>query len=749
MSACRIPISSTSGPAPSRSSHSCARKAPCSATPPSPGTPAKCNSARWFRRTFLEAARVQPMLGRGFRPEEDSVPGRDAVVIVSYEAWVNLFHSETSVLGRRIWLSGHPFTIVGVTPESFTGLETFVRPAFYVPLMMSAVLEKHPNRQFLNKRDRFEMEVNGRLKPGVARSTAEAELAAFAKNLATAYPASHRERGMTTLTEFEERVKGSPPDAAMVAMLMAIVALVMLIACANVANLLLARGRARAREVAVRLAMGANRGRLFRQLFTESLLLALVGCGLGVALGYLGIRAFAGVPLVGDVPIYVDVWLDRRVLIFSVAVALLSAVIFGVVPALRSLRPDLVGALKAGELEDHSRRSRWFGRHALVAGQLALSCVLLVAAAMAIAGVKGSLLQDPGFRRANILTAMASPFVAGYDEPQTRRFYDLWLQRSREIPGVRAAALTSALPTANSGIDFDGLIPEGYALRPNEKSVTVFATTVSDGYFEVFDIPMVAGRAFTSTDTRDKPPVAIVNDVFAQKVWPNQNPIGRRFRRESEAQLYEVIGVAKRSRYLFISEGPTAAVYYPAAQRNRTQLKLLVRTDGDPLAAVTPVREVLRGLDANLPLQNVRTMEDYHQKRTVAIVNLLVGTVGTLGLCGLLLALIGLYGVMAYSVSRRTREIGIRMAIGAGESGIVALVMKQGGIIALVGTLIGLLLSLAATPLLQGALLGLAVAHPLVYVAVPLLLLLCAAAACWWPARRAARVAPVQALRCE
>lgn len=697
---------------------------------------------------FLEVCGIRPQFGRDFRADEDAAPGRDPVVLLSHDAWTNLFGASPSAIGRKIFLNRQELTVVGVLPAAFTGLQPFIRPAFYVPLAMSTAMSANRERIILDRRDNASLALRGRLRPGVSLAAAQAEAAALGRHLAQAFPGTNQGLELNVHTEFQYRAIQSPPDVLLISMLMGTVALVLLIACANVANLLLARGRSRSREVAVRLAIGANRSRLFRQLFTESLVLALLGCAAGLAFGYAGIRFFAGMPFSADVPLYFEPALDRRALLFSLAVSLASAIIFGVVPALRSLGPDLVGALKAGELDGQERRSRWFGRHALVVAQLAISCVLLVAAAMMVAGISGNLLRDPGFRRDNILMATMAPSVAGYDQPKSQRFYENLLARLRQTSGVRLAALASVTPTANDGQDYANLVPEGYQLRPGERNVSVYSTTVSDSYFDLFDIPILRGRAFASTDTRDKPPVAIVNDVFAERIWPGQNAVGRRFQDEAGIH-FEVVGVAKRSRYLFISEGPLPAVYFAAAQSTNTRYKVLLRTDGDPQQAATPLREAVLALDANLPVQSIRTMADFHAKRTTGVVTMLVGTVASLGLLGLALAVIGLYGVMAYSVNRRTREIGIRMAIGADHGRILGLVMRQGGRIAAIGTAAGLALSFAAARVLEGGFVGLAVAHPLVFVIVPVLLMSVALLSCFVPARRAARVEPVRALRCE
>lgn len=715
-----------------------------------PGDQPRIKLSELVSGNFLDVMGVKPALGRSFRAEEDSVPGRDAVVVLSHDAWTNLFSTDPTIVGRKIRLNGIDFTIIGVIPQSFTGLRPLVRPDFYVPLMMSPALLSSAEDGLLNNRRSTPLSVRGRLKPGVTQAVASAEIDTLSRNLAAAFPATNEHRRARVRTEFQQRVDQSPPDATIIGMLMTIVSLVLLIACANVANLLLGRSRARAREIAVRLAIGANGGRLLRQLLTESLLLALLGGLVGLLFAEAGVRFFSRIQIPTDVPVRFDLALDQRVLLFSLAASIVSAVLFGFVPALRSLRPDLVGALKAGELDQQFGSTRRFGRNLLVGAQLALSCVLLIAAAMMIAGIRSNMLHEPGFRRDNVLMMAFEPRTVRYTEEQTARFYRNLLDRAQALPGVRSAALGSTMPTANEGAGFATLYPEGYQMRPEEKGAEAFRTNVSEGYFETLGIPILRGRGFLRTDTKETKRVAVVNETFAARYWPNQDPIGRRMRREGKGnEVYEVVGLARNSKYFFIAESPIAAVYFATAQHDDSNLYLFLHTDREPAGMADPVRQIVGSLERDMPIRNLRTMESYYQMRTISTVRLLIQIVSGLGALGLILALIGLYGVMSYSVSRRTREIGVRIAIGADQSQILGMVLKQAAWIAGVGISVGLIASFFASGLLQAGFIGLADPHPLAFLIVPLLLFAVAIAAAYVPARRASLTAPTVALRAE
>jgi predicted permease len=525
--------------------------------------------------------------------------------------------------------------------------------------------------------------------------------------------------------------------------------LVVLIACANVANLMLARARSRSREIAIRLAIGAGRMRLVRQLLLESLLLALIGGVLGIGFGYLGIRFLRTIPIPGDLPVVLSVQLDQRMLWFTLFVAVGSALAFGIAPALQAAKTDVVPALKSAGLTSSARR-RTLGRNILVVGQVALSVVLLVAAGMLIDGFQKALVLNPGFRTDHVMMMEFNTAFVRYNAEQSREFYRNLTDRARALPGVRSAALAESVPMSPGGQSQETVIPEGYQLPKGQESVTVFGESADEHFFDTMQIPVLRGRAFTAADKADSRRVAIVNQAFAEKYWPRQEAIGKRLQlNNGRGPVAEVVGVAKTGRYLFISEPPMPYVYLPYAQEPVTNMTIFVESMGDPAEIAAPMREIVRSLDANLPIYNSRTLSSFYQQRAIGVLRVILQTVLAMGVLGLVLALVGLYGLIAYSVSRRTQEIGIRMAIGGRKQDILRLVLRQGFVLSMIGIAIGFVASLGVRPILQLGLVGLGKPNPAVLVIVPVALLVVTMAACYMPARRASQIDPIRALRYE
>jgi predicted permease len=698
---------------------------------------------------LLSVLGVEPTLGRGFRPEEDEVPGRDAVVVLSHELWTSVYGGDPGVVGRTIRLNGADFTVIGVTPARFTGVDQFVRPAFFVPLHAAPLLEGEPGATRLEKRGDHRLAVKGRLRRGVSPAEAQAELTTLASGLQATYPETNRNQSVRLRSELQARIETSPPDAAIVAMLLVLVGLVLLIACANVANLLLSRAGARAREVAVRLALGAGRTRLLRQLLTESMALALLGGGLGLLLAWAGVRFFSQIRVPTDLPITLTIELDHRVLAVSLIVSVLSVLAFGLAPALQATRVDLVSSLKASAEGSARRGRRLWGRRALVVGQVALSLVILAVAASLVQGFSRILGADPGFRKDHLITASFDPSVLRYLPEKAAVFYRDLVEGARRIPGVRDASMGFTIPMANQQ-QVVSLVPEGFVLPQGQDGLSVFSNTVDDRYFDVFAVPLARGRAFAPTDNKDSPRVAIINQHMADKYWPDQDPLGKRIRLLGDEPAWaEIVGVAGTHKYLWAGEAPTDFVYLSFAQRPRMQMRLLVLSEGDPAALAGPIRSLARSLDPDLPVYDVRTMSEFYDMRVVSTLGMILQTVGFLGLMGLVLALVGLYGLVAYSVSRRTREIGIRIAVGASGSDILRMVLRQGLALSLLGIGAGLVLSLAASRFLSSIIEGVRPTEPLAFVVLPLALLTVALVASVLPARRAARVNPVTALHCD
>ncbi len=696
---------------------------------------------------FFQTAQVQPAVGRAFLPDEGKVPGRDAVAVLSYDFWRTQFGADRGIAGRVIRLNGIDFTVIGVTPRDFTGLNPIIRPAFYAPLSMTQRLGTAAKDPLEDRKDRS-LQLKGRLKPGVTREQAQAELITIAQNLEKNYPDTNRNRKAAVQTELQARVQSDPYDAALAVMLMALVGLVLLIACANVANLMLARSRARSREIAIRLAIGAGRGRLIRQLLTESLALALLGGLLGLGLGYFAIRFLRTLQIPTDLPVVLDFQMDRRVLLFSLAVAILSALMFGLAPALQAGKTDLVSTLKSAGLVSSARR-RTIGRNALVVAQVALSLVLLVAASIVLDGFRKSLVMNPGFRTDHVMLMELNTSFARYSDQQSRQFFRNLMDRTRAIPGVTSAALAEAVPLmpAQSSVT---VIPDGYQPPKGQETVTEFGQSVDERFFATMQIPFLRGRGFTSADKADTRRVAVVNQAFVDKFWPHQDAIGKRVRLDGRnGPLLEVVGIVKTGRYLFIAEPPTPYLYMPYEQQPRSAMTVLAETAGNPADLATPLRNVVRSLDADLPIYNSRPLSVLYHQRVDSILLLLLQMVGAMGLIGLTLALIGLYGLVAYSVSRRTQEIGIRMALGARRADVLRMVLRQGLLLSGIGIAIGLAGSVGVRTLLSIGLVGLGVTSPIVLVIVPLILIVVTMAACYLPARRASLVDPLRALRYE
>jgi predicted permease len=701
---------------------------------------------------FFSVMRVEPQLGRTFRSDEVQVPGRDAVVILGHDFWEQQFGGDRSVLGRKVLLNGIEFIVVGVAPDSFTGLSQ-LRSDFYAPLMMWPRLTPDPNARPLEARDARSLTIKGRLKPGVTMTEAETELSVIAKDLERAHPDTNRNRTMAVRTELQTRIAADPTRVAFLAMLTTLAGAVLFVACANVAGLLTSRAPVRAREVAMRLAIGAGRLRLIRQLITESVLLAMLGAVFGLGIGDAGVMLFRQVPIPTELPIAFRIELDRRALVFSLLVALASAVLFGLAPAIRSTRADLTSVMKATDAAGFGRHKRW-GRALLVCGQVAVSVVLLVVALFMYRGFQRMLGIGPAYRIDHLLMMSLSPGLLRYTASQSERFVEQVAERARSMPGVKSVALASSVPMTIEPAGGSAILPEGFQFPSGQESGTVLGSSVDEHYFETMGIAVIEGRSFRATDSAEAPRVAVVNEQLVQHYWPGQDPVGKRFRLgDSRGPWVEIVGLTKTSTYLFLGERPTEFIYFPYKQRPQPRMIVITESIGDPSSLATPLREVVRTLDANQPIYDVRTMEAFYRMRVVAQFTVVSSLVAAMGAMGLGLALVGLYGLVAYGAARRTKEIGIRMAIGASRYEVLEMVLRQGMTLAVVGLGIGLLASVGAGRALGALFPGAGpgngptdiVALGLVAVGVFMVTLL----ASYVPARHASRINPNEALRNE
>ena len=715
-----------------------------------PGTTPRIKGGMMVSGNFFRALGVEPRLGRGFRPDEDQVPGRDALVVLGPDFWRHEFAGDPGAVGKRIWLNGTPFTVIGVAPDSFPGLLTFGHPDLYVPLAMARVFSTNIEKNFFEDRDDRELSVKARLKPDASLQDARNELAVLAKNFERDYPDVTRSRGAAVYTQFQTRTTEDQNWRFGVVFVILALA-VLLVACTNVAGLLLSRARERAREIAVRLALGAGRLRLIRLLLTESLILATLGGLAGIAIGYGVIEWFHSkdaIIFATELPMAVPFQMDKRVLFVCVGLSMLSAFLCGLAPALQSTRVDLVNALKSADVDVPGRKRLW-GRNLLVVAQVSMSLMLLTASFLMARGFQHTLLEGTDFTKDHLLMTSFDPRLVQYNATQTQQFYKLLAERMRETPGVQSEALTQNIPLGTD--DFDGLtfVPDGFTMPPDRANFASTMDTIDEGYFATLGIPILRGRAFLTTDTADAPRVVIVNAHFAKHYWPSGDAVGKHIRLDNSAGVpLEIVGVAETIKYQTMTD-PIDFVYLPLAQHPVARMVLMLRSSGDPLQLVQPVKDAVRSLDPNLPLLQTRTYEEYYLNQAVRGPEIAIDLVGTMGAVGLLLAIAGLYGLVAYNVSRRTHEIGIRVALGAVSSDVLRLVMGKGFALVGIGTGLGLVMGFALEQLMNSMLFNSGGVDVVAYVIVVPTLFMVAMLAAYVPARRACRIAPTQALRYE
>jgi predicted permease len=689
---------------------------------------------------YFDVVGVIAALGRTFRPDEDRAPNAAPVVVISDGLWHRRFGGDPSIVGRTISINGHQFSIVGVAPPAFQGTMVGIALDVWVPVMMQPQIV--PGGDRLEARGLRWMQAMGRLKPGVSIDAAQAELDTIGRRLIAAYPRSN--------DGFTARVlplSKSPWGAQFVlgpvlTVLMAIVAVVLLLACANVANLLLARALARRREVAIRLAIGASRARLARQLLTESLLLAIFGGAAGFVVAWLGSGVLMAFAPPTDVPVKLALGVDLKVLAFTCVVALATGLIFGLVPALQGTRPDVVVDLKdeAGSSGGHSRARL---RNGLVIAQVSLSLLMLVAAGLFVRSFRNAQQMSPGFNAQGVLLATYDLFPNGYDEASGRQFHRRAMEQVAAIPGVSSVSLARRVPLGFDGSSSTRIRVDGYVPEPNE-SMQINYNVVGPDYFRTMQIPMLSGREPTSRDDLTAPRVVVVNAAMARRYWKRTDVVGQRIRIADNT--LEVIGVVPTGKYQTLAEQARSFMYLPIGQTYAPQIVLHVRTAGDPAALAPAVRAAVAQLDPNLPLFDVKTL-DAHMGFATFTPRLAASLLGAFGVLALVLAAVGLHSVLTYSVSQRTREVAIRLALGASPANVLSLVVRQGMWLLIVGLAIGMTIAYGALPLMSSLLIGISAKDPLTFAAVGALLAFVALAASYMPARRAARVDPIVALK--
>jgi predicted permease len=690
---------------------------------------------------FFRVLGAPMALGRGFLPEEDVSPGAHQVVVLGHGTWRTMFGGDPSVIGRSIVLNGRSYEIVGVAGAGFRGPIAVLEPALWVPLMQLDHFMPGTLDYFDARGNSFLLSF-ARLRPGVTVAQARARMTALVAELREEFPGSYADQGIHIVPQEEAGINPQWQGAqrALSAVMMAVVGVLLLIACVNVANLMMARARARSREMAVRLSLGAGRGQLVRQLLIESLLLALVAGAASLLLARLVIGVVNGVRLPFEFPISLDLQLNAPVLMFTLGLSLVTGIVFGLVPALQATSPSLVPALKG----DSPRGSRSRASRVLVVAQVALSLVLLIAAGLFVRSLAAAVEIEKGFDESNLLLATVDPGLQGYDRARAEAFQATLAERLRAQPGVHAVGFAEMVPLG-IGDQQRGVSVPGHVPAPGE-NMSFDYNIVTPGYFEAMGIAVLRGRAFNERDDANAPGVVIINERFAERFWPGEDPIGRRV--IVTDREHTVIGVVPTGRYHTLSEAPLPYYYLAQAQWWNWQMTVHVRTSGDPAQFVPTLRAEVRALDADLPLADVRTMT---QSLGIALLPArLAGIVlSAFGLLGLVLAAIGIYGVIAYSVAQRTREIGIRMAVGAARGQVVGALMRQGLVLVAAGAALGLAGGWGAWRLVRGMLHGATAPDLLTFTAVPVLLIGVAALAIWIPARRAAGVNPVVALRLE
>ena len=716
-----------------------------------PGATPRVKGGMMVSGNYFHVLGVEPRLGRGFREDEDQVPGRNAVVVLGPDFWKHEFASDPSVLGRTIRLNGRDFTVIGVAPETFPGMLIFGHPDFYMPLAMAPVVSTNLQKDFFEDRDDRELSVRARLKAGTTVQQAGNELAVLAKTFESEYPKVNRGRGATVYTQFEARtIQDSNWRFAVIFFILALA--VLLVACTNVAGLLLSRARTRTREIAVRLAIGAGRFRLIRMLLTESLILSSLGGLVGVAIGY-GIvqwfQSFQNVIFMTDLPFSIPFRMDTRVLLASLAFSALSALACGLVPALQSTRTDLVNGLKSADVDVPGRKRLW-GRNALVVAQVSTSLMLLTASFLMVRGFQHSLEGGTGFAKDHLLMASFDPRLMQYNTAQTQQFYKLLAERVRVAPEVVSEALTQNIPLGTDDFDSIAFVPEGFQMPRDRENFNSTMDTVDEGYFETMGIAILRGRGFRASDTANTPHVAVVNEHFAKHYWPGEDVVGKHIRLDNNTGTpVEIVGIAQTVKYQNTIETPMDFLYMPLAQHPIARMTLMLRSSGDPLQLVQSVKDVVRSLDPNLPMLHTMSYEDFYLNQAVNGPRIAMKLAGSMGVVGLLLAIAGLYGVIAYNVSHRTREIGIRIALGAARVDVLRLVMGKGLVLVGVGAVIGVAMGFGVEQLMNSMLFNAGGVDVLAYVVVVPSLFLVTMLAAYVPARRASRIAPTQALRYE
>jgi predicted permease len=700
---------------------------------------------------YFSALGIHPVVGRLFEPGEGEIPGADSTIVLGYTFWQKRYGGRPDIVGQQIRMNGVSARVVGVTPPEFHGTYVGLDLEGYLPLSSY----RYNDRLFTDRTQR-EIRVLGRMKPGVSLREAQSSINVLASRIEQQYPATDQGISVRVIPEPDSR----PTPASMFAQhnpeffLLLLAAVVLALACMNVANLLLVRGTVRQRELAIRAALGSGRSRLIRQALTESLLLAMLGAIGGLILGKWGSDAFASIDLATDFPTILDFSFDWHVFAYALTAAVATGLLIGIWPAFRAARTDAGAALHDGARGASGGPGRQHVRSALVIGQVAGSMVLLIFAGLFMRSLQNAQNMNVGFSPDRLLNARMDPEWAGYDQQRTNDFFRELERRVTALPGVESASLAFSVPLGYYN-NAQNVYIEGRAVDPDSQPLVIGANMVDAPYFDTMQMRIVRGRAFTDSDDEHAPRAAIVNQTMAARYWPNQDALGKRFHTGSpDSPMWQIVGVAQDAKYVAVFESPIPYFYLPLAQSYISTRVLQVRSafpNGPPAEEIRArVEREIHALDADMPVTDLQTMRrSLNGLGGFLIFRLGATQAAAMGVLGLILAIVGVYGVVSYGAAQRTREIGIRMAMGAKPFDILRLVLRQGVILVAVGVAAGLVLTLALARVLKRVLLMASATDPFAFIGVTLLLTAVALAACYIPARRAMRVDPMNALRHE
>jgi putative ABC transport system permease protein len=689
---------------------------------------------------FFQVLGVQPMLGRSFSPESET-PGSPFTAIISHELWQRQFGSDPGLINKSLTLNGHQVEVIGVMPPGFElQFPISVHVDMWVPFVIDVA-----DPDYHDRRNNFLYAV-GRLKPGVSQEQAQAEMKLIASQLQQQYPETNADRGVRVVP-LHKQVVGNVESY--LYMLFAAVGFLLLIACANVAGLLLARVTARQREVAVRMALGASRWRLIRQLLTESVILSAFSGLLGLLLAYAGVKLLVALTP-SEVPRLHEIGLHVPVFLWTLAISVVTGLLFGLAPALQASRPDLNSALKESSGRNPGSFQGSGLRNLLVVSEVAVALLLLVGAGLMTKSFLRLQQVDPGFDATNVVSMNIALPTSKYRAQQLNNFYDQLFERIRNVPGVKSVGGINPLPLGGTNISLSVLVEGAPAVALTDRP-SVGVRVVTPGYFQTMSIPILKGRAFTEQDRDNSPNVILVNEALASRFWPNQDAIGKRldFEEDSGKQVWrEIVGVVGNVKHKGLATEVMPEAYFPYNQDPENFMGLVVRTASDPMSMIPAIRNQVLSIDKDQPVSDIMTMEQRLAKSVAAsrFVMLLLGSFSVLALG---LAAVGIYGVMSYLVTQRTQEIGVRMALGAQKRDVLKLVVRRGMVLAIIGTAIGLVASLALTRLMRSLLFEVTPTDWLTFVITSVVLLTVALLACYIPARRATKVDPLVALRYE